>query len=234
MTIADVSGKPTVLIGVVLDKSGSMGTIRDDTIGGFNTFIADQKKDDDSVVLASLTTFNTRVDKVHIAQELDQIEDLDHNSYIPSGGTALFDAVASAIRDMEQALKRQNKNKAAVLMVILTDGQENSSTETTKEQVGKMIKAKEDEGNWTFIFLGADLDNWVGESIGIACANVRNISKFAARDTYPVLSASARSFRKGVIGGKMQEKDDFYGGTGQEDAWDRVTNPDDKKTKDKS
>ena len=230
MTIADVSKKPKVFINVVLDKSGSMCSIRDDTIGGYNTFVGDQKKDDDSVVMLSLTTFNTQVDRVHVAQDLSQVEELDHNSYIPSGGTALFDAVASAIRDVEKAMQREDKKKAAVLMVILTDGQENSSTKTTKEQVGKMIKSKEDEGNWTFIFLGADLDNWVGESLGISCANVRNTRKCDAIGTYSALSASARSFRKGVTRGKMQETDDFYGATGQQEAWDKVTNkPDDKK-----
>jgi hypothetical protein len=148
--------KKTLLVGI-LDESGSMGPRRGDVIGGFNTFLDEQKKlqaDDLSMVLAK---FNTVVTVVHKAVPIGDVKPLTTESYTPGGQTALFDAVAQAVRLADAEVFDR------AVCLIMTDGEENSSRETTKEQVVEIIKAHETKGNWTFAYIGENPGRWARE-----------------------------------------------------------------------
>ncbi len=146
----------TLLVGI-LDESGSMGPKRADVIGGFNTFLSEQKAltaDDLSMVLAK---FNTVVTTVHRAAPIADVQPLTPETYTPGGLTALFDAIAQGVRLADG----ETFDRAVCL--IMTDGEENSSRETTKEQVAAIIKEHESRGNWTFAYIGENPDRWVKE-----------------------------------------------------------------------
>lgn len=135
---------------MVLDESGSMASKAQDVIGGFKTFVSDQKASGADSIM-TLVKFNTNKNKIYHAKPVSDIPELQ---YAPGGNTALFDAVAEAINigDTEQADK--------VLCVVITDGEENSSRETTREQIMQIIKDRESRPNWTFAYLGVDPDMW--------------------------------------------------------------------------
>lgn len=154
----------------VLDRSGSMGSVRDDTIGGFNSFISEQKKIEGECNL-TMVQFDTEYEFVHKNQSITKVAKLDHSTFVPRGMTALLDAVGRAITetgkrfaDMEEEDRPQK-----VIFVIQTDGHENSSREFTRAQIKEMISHQQSKYNWEFIFLGANQDAiTAGASMGIS------------------------------------------------------------------
>lgn len=158
----------SILINFVLDKSGSMMTCVRDTIGGFNAYIKKLKEDKDNTYKMSLTLFDTSFEKRFIGTDLKDIPELNPSTYLPSGMTALHDAIGHSVA----AIEAQGDRIGKVLTVILTDGEENSSREYRLEQIKSLIQRKEAQGNWTFVFLGASLDAFAaGDRMGIATAN---------------------------------------------------------------
>jgi hypothetical protein len=142
----------------VLDSSGSMSKIEDDTIGGFNSFLEDQR-DGAGTATVSLYDFNTNADLVYQNYPIEEAPKLDGETYTPSGRTALHDAIyrgitetADQIADMDPSNEPDN-----VILVILTDGKENAS-ETHQERVREQIEMRQDEQDWEFLFIGANQD----------------------------------------------------------------------------
>ena len=155
---AKVSDKPEVksidLI-VILDKSGSMYSMTDDTIGGFNSLLEEQRKKDIPVKV-SVGMFNQILEAKLDRVDLKDVKDLTREDYIAQGTTALLDAVGntlSAIKGREEVNVPENK----VLVVIITDGKENASKEWKKPDVKKLIEELQEKG-YEFVFLGADID----------------------------------------------------------------------------
>lgn len=192
-----------MLINFVLDKSGSMSSIVNDAIGGFNTYLRELKKDKKASYKFSLTLFDTGVENRYADAALDVIPELTSKTYIPSGCTALLDAIGSTVATVE----RKSGGAGKILTVILTDGEENSSREYSLTQIKSLIERKEREGNWTFVFLGAGLDAFAaGDRIGVGTsnsvaydpANVRAMFRNTAEAT--VLYAASKASRS----------DDFY------------------------
>ena len=166
------NGKQRVLVNVILDKSGSMGSKVNDTIHGFNSYVAELKKEEQVEYSFSLTLFDTNILNRHVAVKLADVKALDDATYRPGGNTALNDAIGITVRKVESDKPQVDK----VITVIMTDGEENSSQEWGHEAVRRLIQSKEREGNWTFVFLGAALDTWVqGERYGIASQNVLRV-----------------------------------------------------------
>lgn len=149
-----------VLINLVLDKSGSMGHLRQATIEGINAFFAEQRALPGKARL-SLTLFDTGFDVRFVGQDLDEVPDLgaDGNLYQPAGGTALYDAVATTIQGTDAWLNKHKSFKGKVVCVINTDGEENSSKTTSLDAVNELISAKQAEG-WEFVFMGAGSAAW--------------------------------------------------------------------------
>lgn len=156
------------LVGVVLDRSGSMSVVLQDTIGGFNSFVNTQREASADQVYV-LTQFDTEYEVVQDGVELDDVIVLDSSNYVPRGGTALLDAMGQTIHRMDAIMDSDNTIDQA-LLVVLTDGDENSSKEFTRDQVFKLIEEREAKTNWAFAFLGAGQDA-IGQARDLGIGN---------------------------------------------------------------
>jgi uncharacterized protein YegL len=181
--------KQRVLVNVILDKSGSMSSKVQDVIGGFNLYIDELAKDKNVEYGFSLTLFDTAVALRYQAVPLAKVEQLSEKTYHPSGNTALLDAIGNTV----QTLSTDNYDK--MVTVIMTDGEENSSREWTPVAVRELIQAKEKLGNWTFVFLGANIDAFAqGERLGVLPANAVCYERSSYRDVYDSLAANTQVF----------------------------------------
>ena len=148
-------------IAVILDRTGSMESIRDDTIGGFNAFLQ-QQKDTPGDATLTLVQFDSQdpYEVVHSFMEMKDVPELTRETFVPRAQTPLLDAMGRGINDLEHNLMKFGKEEKPqrVVMVIITDGQENASREFKKDQVQKMILEKQEQMDWQFVFLSADMD----------------------------------------------------------------------------
>ncbi len=184
-----LGGKQRVLVSVILDKSGSMSTKVKDVIGGFNLYLDELAKEPAVDYGFSLTVFDTVVEMKYKAVPLAQVAKLDDASYRPSGNTALLDAIGNTV----QTVSTDGFDKT--ITVIMTDGEENSSREWTLQAIRELIKSKEAAGNWTFVFLGANLDAFAqGASLGVPMANAVRHDPANYRGVYASLSKSTNLF----------------------------------------
>ena len=153
----------------ILDRSGSMGGLESDTIGGFNGMISRQKAEGKKVNVTTVL-FDDEVEIIHDRFPIEIIEPLTEKEYFVRGCTALLDAVGTAIEKMDNVQKHLPESHKAgkVIFVITTDGLENSSERFSYEKIRRMISAKKECG-WEFLFLGANIDaGKEAEKIGIA------------------------------------------------------------------
>lgn len=160
---------------VVLDKSGSMHHLTKDTIGGYNNYLQEQK----SMALPedrwSLIQFGSVSEVTHQDLPLDQVPELTPETYRADGGsTSLLDAVWDAIEAAQDDFSVRN------LVVINTDGEENSSQRTKLKDLKAKIEEKEKQGNWTFVFLGAGVDAFAASSQMGSMTMMANSVSYAA------------------------------------------------------
>jgi hypothetical protein len=182
---------------IVQDNSGSMYSRKAETISGFNEYVENLRKEAKGEVLLSLTQFNTVVEPVFTNKSVQEIEPIDDSDYIPGGMTALRDAVGKSIKTAESSAGEKDK----VLVVIMTDGGENSSHEYSHEAILNQIKEKRKDG-WEFIFLGAGEEAWnAGASLGISSENTINYSGIDAHDHTTGYGALTRSTINYAAGG---------------------------------
>lgn len=190
---APLGGKQRVLVNVILDKSGSMSTKVQDVIGGFNLYLDELAKEQAVHYGFSLTLFDTLVEMRYKGVPLAGVAKLDDSSYRPSGNTALFDAVGNTV----QTVSTDGFDK--IITVIMTDGEENSSREWTLHAIRELIKTKEAAGNWTFVFLGANLDAFEqGTDLGVPLANAVRYDTANYRGVYDSLSRSTNRLSRGL------------------------------------
>jgi len=141
----------------ILDRSGSMETCRDDTIGGFNAFVSDQKTLGGKLTLVQ---FDHEINNVYEDTPLGDVAPLTTETFQPRGSTALMDAIGQTIK--------KHAAKTGVVFIIQTDGEENSSHTYTKAHIKDLIEQKTKDG-WTFMYLGANQDAFAeAGSMGIA------------------------------------------------------------------
>lgn len=184
-------------INLILDASGSMSGLINDTVNGINDFIEEQKKLPDPAFV-TLTTFDTQDHQRFQATPLADVKPLDRNGYYGGhgGGTALLDAVGKAVATYEALPVKADKS----MFVIVTDGEENSSHEMTLEKVRATIKRLQDAGT-AFIFLGANDSAWQSAKFGVAAATTGNYTASAAgtRAMYNTLSANSSAMRSSKL-----------------------------------
>lgn len=151
----------------IIDRSGSMMGSEKDTIGGFNSFIQRElKKELDTRVTTVL--FDNRYEMLYKRKPIHQVKELTDKEYWVRGSTALLDAIGKTINTLDKEI--DNKT----LVVIMTDGYENSSVEYTKQQISNLIK----NHNWEFIYIGADIDSYSEAcKFGIERTHVANYRK---------------------------------------------------------
>lgn len=160
----------------IVDRSGSMDSIRDDVIGGFNAFLTEQKKVPGDATL-TLMLFDDQFLVVHNGIDIQQVTPLDETTYVPRGRTALYDAIGRTINETEARLGKlpDADRPGKALVLILTDGHENSSQEFDKGRIQKVIKDHEAKG-WEFIYLKAGLDTFEeARDIGISKSHYANV-----------------------------------------------------------
>jgi uncharacterized protein YegL len=157
------------IIAYALDESGSMEECQEAVRSGFAEFLATLRRTPGAAGAGfSLVKFNTRVLPVHRGLPLAQVPDLTPETYQPDGMTALYDAVMAVVHGVDRGLAPADR----VLVIVHTDGQENSSRRHGKADVAEAIKEREARGIWTFVYLGADQDAWSeGVGLGMAGAN---------------------------------------------------------------
>ena len=143
----------------ILDRSGSMGGLEKDTIGGFNSLIEKQKKEDGEA-LVSTVLFDNYQEVLHDRIPLDEIGRMTEEEYYVRGCTALLDAIGGAINHIGNIHKyaREEDVPEKTIFVITTDGLENASSRYSYRDVKKMIKRQEEKYGWEFLFLGANID----------------------------------------------------------------------------
>jgi len=189
----------------ILDESGSMSSVKGDTIGGFNEFIETQKRIPGEVKLTFIK-FSDYYNVVNEGTPVEKVEHLNESTYSPSFSTALLDAVGKSINSLTARLETttEEEKPEKVLFAILTDGYENASTVYTQKAINEMIKNQRTKENWEFLFLGADIDAWSGgSSMGINM-NV-NISKADLKRSMKGVSYYTANYRMGNTADMTQE-----------------------------
>lgn len=202
---------------IIIDRSGSMAGLTKDTIGSFNTFLAEQKEVPGEAAF-TLCTFNTDYQLVHDFIKLDTVPDLNETTYRPSGGTALLDAMGSTIDSVGQKLAAmpEDERPSKVIFLVITDGEENSSKRYTKDQIKSMVEHQQSAYKWGFVFVGANIDAFhAGQSMGFTDQNSvgYEATKGGTHRLYGSVSSNMRSYRLAsdvTKGGNV----DFFGQTG--------------------
>lgn len=154
-----VSLKKTTVVDFILDRSGSMSNVWMPTIDGFNEYI-EGLKDDGNDYRVSLTLFDTEIEHPFKDKSIQDVPRLTQEVYYPRGGTALYDAVCSTV----EKAHRHDSSNTKHLVVIMTDGYENSSHEYHERDMKRIKDQYTAEGNWTFVFLGSNQDAWATAS----------------------------------------------------------------------
>ena len=142
----------------ILDRSGSMGGMESDTIGGFNSMIAKQQKEEGDALVSTILFANDS-EVIHDRIAISEVPKMTEKEYSVGGCTALLDAMGGAIRHISKIHKyiRKEDIPQHTMFVITTDGMENASRKYTADKVRKMVEEKKEEG-WEFLFLGANID----------------------------------------------------------------------------
>ena len=143
----------------ILDRSGSMAGLEDDTIGGFNAMIEKQKNEPGQAYVSTVLFDNER-DVIHDRLDIQKIQPMTRKEYYVRGCTALLDAVGKAIHHIGNVHKyaREEDRPEKTLFVITTDGMENASRQYSYEKLKAMIQRQKEKYGWEFIFLGANID----------------------------------------------------------------------------
>ena len=143
----------------ILDRSGSMSGLEADTIGGYNSLLEKQKKEDGEAFVSTVL-FDDRQEVLHDRVELSKMEPMTDKEYYVRGCTALLDAVGGAIHHIKNVHKyaREEDRPEKTLFIITTDGMENSSRRYTYDKVRKMVEYQKEKYGWEFLFLGANID----------------------------------------------------------------------------
>ncbi len=143
----------------ILDRSGSMSGLEGDTIGGYNSMIEKQKKEEGEALISTVL-FDDKVEILHDRQELEKVEKITDKEYFVRGCTALLDAVGGAIHHISHIQKElpDSERPEKTLFIITTDGMENASKKYSYGKVKKMVEKRKEKDHWEFVFLGANID----------------------------------------------------------------------------
>jgi Mg-chelatase subunit ChlD len=202
----------------VLDRSGSMGSMASDVVGGFNGFLAAQQSDGPDALM-TLIQFDSNDSHEVLAEALPiaEVPPLTLESFAPRGGTPLYDAMGQAITDATVRVERRRaagEPDESILFVTFTDGEENQSVEYRREQLFDLVKKHEQEG-WTFAYLGANQDSYAeGGRIGFSAGSTQNFmaDPQGSRAALMSLSSSVSTRRRKMRAGESFDHTDLFEG----------------------
>ncbi len=143
----------------ILDRSGSMSGLEADTIGGYNSMLEKQKKEEVDALISTVL-FDDRTEILHDRKKLEKVDRITDKEYSVRGCTALLDAVGGAIHHIGHIQKEmpEEERPEKTLFIITTDGMENASKRYSYDKVKKMVEKKKKKNHWEFVFLGANID----------------------------------------------------------------------------
>ncbi len=185
----------------IIDDSGSMHGLEEDTIGGFNAMLQEQKAVEGEAVVTTVL-FNDKYELLHDRINIQAVAPLTKADYTVGGNTALLDAIGMTIHKIRKAQHNTSEEFRAekVLFIIITDGQENASRRYTADMIRERIEHQKKKYGWEFIFFGANMDA-IAEAgkIGIAADRAQNYSAdpFGTQSAYSAMSAMSSAFRTG-------------------------------------
>ena len=202
----------------LLDRSGSMASVAEDVIGGFNYFLAEQAAHAGECRM-TVVQFDSEdpFEVIADGKKPDDVPELNDSVYQPRGLTPLYDAMGELIKRADKRIaKRAKAEKSAEdqLVVVFTDGLENDSRRYDRLKVFELVKKRQDDG-WTFVFMGANQDSYTeGGKIGLATGNVQD---YAATPESVSAAFGSMSRATGEFRGKSRtqrgaDKDAFFGG----------------------
>lgn len=183
----------------ILDRSGSMSGLEKDTIGGYNSLLEKQKKEDGEAIISTVL-FDDRQEVLHDRKDIQKISPMTEKEYYVRGCTALLDAVGGAIHHIGNVHKyaREEDRPEKTLFIITTDGMENSSHRYTYEKVKQMVERQKEKYGWEFLFLGANIDA-IGEAakfgINANCAVEYECDSFGTQMIYHELNETVKNYR---------------------------------------
>lgn len=188
----------------ILDRSGSMSSIANDTIGGFNSFIKTQAELPGKTRV-SLIQFDNEYQSVYTGLDIADVPEMTSKTFVPRGGTALYDAVGRTINYLLETPKTKEKT----IIVILTDGEENSSTHFTHSAVRELMITVQNDHGWEVVFIGANMDAAVvGQSYGLKAANIATFQANSIGAASATMTASASA---GILRGAKFKNLGTYG-----------------------
>jgi len=183
-------------IGVVLDRSGSMSSVRDQTVDGFDEFVKKQQAEGDNASI-TVAQFDDQYDIVFDEKPINEVPSIK-DIYEPRGMTALLDAVGKTINFVGERLRKKSEadRPDKVVFVIITDGYENASREYTRERIFEMIRHQESKYKWEFIFLGANQDAIkAGMSMGIKAGSSADYAQHNTQQAFNTVSNTVNKYR---------------------------------------
>jgi len=193
----------------ILDRSGSMSGLESDTIGGFNSMLAQQKAEPGECLITT-ALFDDKYELLHDRINVKTVEPLTDKEYFVRGYTALLDAVGTTINKIGDALNNTPEENRAekVLFVITTDGMENASKEFGYDKIKSMIEHQKEKYSWEFIFLGANIDAVeVAGRIGIGKNRAQSFhnDKQGIALNYMAMSQTVSAYRQAPQGQKIDD-----------------------------
>ena len=185
----------------IIDRSGSMSGLEDDTIGGFNAMLREQQNVAGEAVVTTVL-FDDRYELLHDRTNIRAVAPLTGRDYTVRGSTALLDAIGRTIHKIRKVQRTTREDFCAekVLFIIITDGQENASRHYTADMIKERIEHQRQKYGWEFIFFGANMDAIVeAGKIGIAADRAQNYSAdtYGTQSAYTAMSAMSSAFRTG-------------------------------------
>ena len=197
----------------ILDKSGSMSGLEADTIGGFNSLIEKQKKEEGEALI-SVVLFNDDSHVIYDRVPIEKVEPMNDKQYFVGGCTALLDAIGGAIHHIGNVHKyaREEDRPEKTLFIITTDGMENSSRKYTYDKVKKLVEKQKETYGWEFLFLGANIDAidvagrfgiGADRAVNYECDEVGTRHNFACLDK--MVTGARRAKSKSSMGRAMAE-----------------------------
>lgn len=184
----------------ILDRSGSMSGLESDTIGGFNSMIEKQRKEEGEAYISTVL-FNDRSEVLYDRVPVSKIEPMNDKQYCVGGCTALLDAIGGAIHHISNVHRyaREEDRPEKTLFIITTDGMENSSRKYNYDKVKDLVERQKEKDGWEFLFLGANIDSIdVAGKFGIHADRAINYvcDEAGTALNYEVLSETVSVFRK--------------------------------------
>ena len=203
-----ISTEAPTIIEFLLDETGSMSSCHGPTVAGFNDFLTEQKSQSGTCLL-SLTKFDTAGQKTpYVDLDIQMVPEMQFDWFNPGGGTNLRDTIGERLASLKQRLESWSV-KPNVLVVVMTDGDDNASRTFDEATIRSALKTYGSEG-WTFVYLGADQDALsTANRLGFPDGNIKSFASSKMRETMQTLARTTTAYRATRTAVRTADEDFF-------------------------